>query len=348
MRVGPTLWANGILGTQRHALDAEGKRMAQLFDIICQNFESNMDSMLGLHEDISSRHVGPTYLEELCSAWKEFLDSLPTPRIALQSPSRSSWTGRPQEKQHQEAGHSPRCLLWYKSSHKVVLMASSSRICHEDCLLMRDYIQFLHRPQVASRPQAAVSRASIDAVSAHDLQAPVDSAQEGIRILISSGSESVESSFAGGSAIGVGHASSCLPDTVYLGQIDDRTGAFAAGKQKFRLHQKILFEDNDDFCILQSLFECKSAEAHPDAPPDSSSARGSVSEKVEEGDYERDSAILFAAVEKFKKKLAKSFPSNPYSIFALYNMETHTMEYPGLVQFLCINRYAAARSSVST
>ena len=108
MRVGPTLWVNGILGTQRQALDAEGKRMAQLFDIICQNFECNMDSMLGLHEDISSRHVGPTYLEELCSAWKEFLDSLPTPRLALQAPSRSSWTGRPQEKQHEDAGHSVR------------------------------------------------------------------------------------------------------------------------------------------------------------------------------------------------------------------------------------------------
>jgi hypothetical protein len=83
MHFGPEIWKNGVShGNQRTYLDLEGKKMAHLFDIICQNFESNLDSILGLHEDISIRQVvGPTYLEEICSAWKEFLDSLPTPRL---------------------------------------------------------------------------------------------------------------------------------------------------------------------------------------------------------------------------------------------------------------------------
>ncbi len=339
MHFGPEIWKNGVShGNQRTYLDLEGKKMAHLFDIICQNFESNLDSILGLHEDISIRQVvGPTYLEEICSAWKEFLDSLPTPRLAVQAPSRMSWAGRPQEKQPDDAAYSPRCLLWYKSSHKVVLMASSPRLCHEDCLLLRDYIQFLHHPRASGAPPAAVQVDSIDAARADDIRSSFVGLQQPIHTLKSSALASADSSCAGCSAseirISMDEVCSAVPSTVYLGQIDDKSGEFLAGKHRFRLYQKILFEDKDDFCILQSLFE--------DIPSDDAIAQVLKNENGEKqvlSESERDSSILFVAVEKFKKKLAKSFPSNPYSVFALYNMESYTMAYPGLVQFLCINR----------
>jgi hypothetical protein len=339
MRIGPELWKNGVShGNQRTHLDLEGKMMAHLFEIICQNFETNLDSILGLHEDISIRQVvGPTYLEEICTAWKEFLDSLPTPRLAVQAPSRMSWAGRPQEKQPDDAAYSPRCLLWYKSSHKVVLMASSPRLCHEDCLLLRDYIQFLHHPRASGSPPAAAHSVSIDALRADDLVSSFVGLEQPIHLLKSSALASADFSCAGGSAseirISMDEFSSSVPNAVYLGQIDERSGDFVAGKQRFRLYQKILFEDKDDFCILQSLFE--------DVPSDDAIAQALKTESGEKkslSESERDSSILFAAVEKFKKKLAKSFPSNPYSVFAVYNMESYTMAYPGLVQFLCINR----------
>ena len=128
--------------------------MSPLFEIVCQNFETSLDSMLGLHEDIKIGNIEQNALQQIFTPWKEFVDSLPKPRLAPQAPSastKSSW-GRSHDKENEDESPFTRCLLWYKSSHKFVLLASNCpSLCHEDCLLLKDHIQFLLQPRVPSR-----------------------------------------------------------------------------------------------------------------------------------------------------------------------------------------------------
>jgi len=129
---------------------------------------------------------------------------------------------------------------------------------------------------------------------------------------------------------------------VYLGAIDDKTGTFLAGKEKFRLFQNLFFEDTDGVLVLQSLRECKPAEALAAAPVEKSAASApalSSENAALSSESEKDSdAALFAAVETFKGKLTKSFKSNPWSMLVHHNMNHYIRDYPGLVQFLCVNR----------
>ena len=52
--------------------------------------------------------------------------------------------------------------------------------------------------------------------------------------------------------------------------------------------------------------------------------------------------VLFAAVDAavniFKRRLQKDHPSNPWSPMVHHSMDHFIMAYPGLVQFLCVNR----------
>jgi hypothetical protein len=115
---------------------------------------------------------------------------------------------------------------------------------------LRDYIQFLHHPRISGRQSAAPHGASVDAASADDLVSSFLGPQQPTSPL--SSSLSADSSFTDDLTVGSAmlSASSSFPDTVYLGQIDERSGAFLAGKQKFRLYQKILFEDKDKYSRL--------------------------------------------------------------------------------------------------
>ena len=328
MRVGPNLWNDGVIGYQILPLVEQGRLMAGLFDIVCQNFESNVDSILGLHEDVNVRKVEPTALEKIFNPWKEFVDSLVKPKLAAQAPSappRTNWAGRSQEKESEDLTNSPRCLLWYKSSQKIVLLASNCRaLLDEDCLLLKDHIPFLLQPPIPPQASAVSQAASVDAASSVLIEGTSDGVQEFLGSSISSVLDVAESSRVGGSASasGLDQLSSFFPDIVFLGQIDDRSGSFLPGKQKFLLYQNIFFEDKDGVLVLQSLF--------PHVPPDTTLALPSNSDNEK---------LLSESVESFKDKLTKSFASNPWSIMVHHNMDTFIMDFPGLVQFLCINRW---------
>jgi hypothetical protein len=328
MRVGPTLWTEGVIDTNRPPLDEKGRIMAHLFDIVCQNFESNLDSILGLHEEVNVRKVEPSALEKIFNPWKEFVDSLTNPRLAAQVPSaqpRSNWTGRSQEKEHDDLDISPRCLLWYKSSQKIVLLASNCRgLLDEDCLLLKDHIPFLLQPWIPRSP-SILQAASVEASTSSCTESRSVGLQESSGSLTLSGLDLAESSLVGSSATCLGsHQISSSPDIVYLGHICDKSGSFLAGKQKQLLFQNIFFEDKDGVLVLQTLF--------PDVSPDATSSHSTNGENQK---------LLSESFETFKVKLTKSFASNPWSIMVHHNMDTFIMDFPGLVQFLCINRWGS-------
>jgi hypothetical protein len=325
MRIGPNLWNESIIGYGPQLLHEKGRIMAELFDIACQNFECNLDSILGLHEEVNVRKVEPPALEKIFNPWKEFVDSMTKPRLPIQAPpSRTSWIGRSQEKGNEHSDHSPRCLLWYKSSQKIVLLASSYRgLFDEDCLLLKDHIPFLLQPRLLTRASLASQAASIEALTPTATDNHTVAAQEALGSSTLSVLELADSSLIGGSATGLGshQGSTSAPEVVYLGQIDEKSGCFLAGKQKFFLFQNTFFEDKDGVLVLQTLF--------PDVPPDA------TLEHPTNGENEK---LLSESVETFKVKLTKSFASNPWSIMVHHNMDTFIMDFPGLVQFLCINR----------
>jgi hypothetical protein len=301
--------------------------MANLFDIVCQNFESNLDSILGLHEEVSVRKVEPPALEKIFNPWKEFVDSLAKPRPAMQAPSappRTNWTGRAQEKEIESSEHSPSCLLWYKSSQKIVLLASNCRgLLDEDCLLLKDHIPFLLQPRISTLAPSLSPAVPINAPSSSSIESGALGVLESSLSSTLSILDLAQYSCVGGSVTGLAsHQSSCSsPDIVYLGKIDERSGSYLAGKQKKNLFQTTFFEDKDGVLVLQSLFQ--------DVPPGSALAHSA------NGD---DGKLFCESVEVFKVKLTKSFASNPWSIMVHHNMDTFIMDFPGLVQFLCINR----------
>ena len=338
--------------TKRPSVRSEGFRMSPLFEIVCQNFETSLDSMLGLHEDIKIGNIEQNALQQIFTPWKEFVDSLPKPRLAPQAPSastKSSW-GRSHDKENEDKSPFTRCLLWYKSSHKFVLLASNCpSLCHEDCLLLKDHIQFLLQPRVPSRslPHAAALAASCDAGPASDSDGtfvPFKSSVAGDATAspsISSALSTAESSSVAASAASIGsdHVNASASDTVYLGQIDDKSGTFLAGQDKFRLFQNLFFEDSDGVLVLQSLRECTPADALPVAPVAASAQNLSSESGAQLSESKKDNdAALFAAVETFKGKLTKSFKSNPWSMLVHHDMNRYIRDYPGLVQFLCVNR----------
>jgi hypothetical protein len=355
MRVGPSLMQYGTIVLKD---EAHTKRMAFLFDIVCQNFEANLDSILGLHEGVhmpyvKAKRMEPECIDRIFSLWKDFVDSLPKPRLSLQSPSK--WSARSAEKEPEGATQAPRCLLWHMSAHKVVLLAQTGpKILDEDCLLLKDLIQFLLQPRTRSRPTAAAQAASSDPVSAMHSDGVAAGRQEHATPSMSSSvADPAESLFVGApsAARGAHQSGSSFPDTVYLGQIDEKLGTFCAGKKEFRLFQNVFFEDQDGVLVLQSLLERKDVPNSEDgesirpgaaaATSAAASTSGPSAAATGTGESGRDK-VLFAAVDAavniFKRRLQKDHPSNPWSPMVHHSMDHFIMAYPGLVQFLCVNR----------
>lgn len=357
MRVGPSLMQYGpdALKDEAHA-----KRIAVLFDIVCQNFETNLDSILGLHEGVhmpyvKAKRMEPECIDRIFSLWKDFVDSLPKPRLALQSPSKAVWSVRSAEKETEGATHAPRCLLWHMSALKVVLLAQTGpKILDEDCLLLKDLIHFLLQPRTRSRPAAAPQAASSDAVSAMHSDGVEAGRQEHASPSLSSlAADPAESLFLGApsAARGALQIGSSFPDTVYLGHLDEKLGTYCAGKKEFRLFQNVFFEDQDGVLVLQSLLERKDVPNSEDgesfgpgtaaATSAAASASGPSASASGASESGRDK-VLFAAVDaavnSFKARLQKAHPSNPWSPMVHHSMDHFIMLYPGLVQFLCVNR----------
>jgi hypothetical protein len=337
MRVGSTAFHEGVFSCKVSALARSAYNITHLFEIVCQNFETNLDSILGLHEDINTRNIEPNIVEETFKPWNQFVDSLSqiSPQPSLLS-SKTSWTGRSQDKDKETENGSKfaQCLLWYKSSHKVVLLASNCpRLCPEDCLMLKDHIQFLLQAPILSQLPAA----QVDSIDSGSASSTGGSSHGFVsqELAHTSAAESVLAR-ASSPCTGAPQATTCFEDKVYLGQID--ASGFRAGRQERRLFQNIFFEDKDGVLVLQSLLEHKPSGSLSASPSGSDFAQSSSSQGAIMFSGAEKERRFHEAVEAFKRTLANCFKSNPWSIFVHHNMCKYIMVYPGLVQFLCINR----------
>ena len=117
------------------------------------------------------------------------------------------------------------------------------------------------------------------------------------------------------------------------------------------MFQNVFFEDQDGVIVLQSLLERKDVPNSEDgesirpgaaaATSAAASTSGPSAAATGTGESGRDK-VLFAAVDAavniFKRRLQKDHPSNPWSPMVHHSMDHFIMAYPGLVQFLCVNR----------